>query len=266
MTTNSKRNTARRRTTGGFTLIELLVVIAIIAILAALLLPALASAKERARATGCLNNLRQIGVAIVLYAGDEDDKLVPAEYNVRNGAAKEEGWPTLLRNAGYLPAPTSSEYRQIASGASVFRCPSGRPEVYEANPVSRDDAEGARAFAFTSESTGTKYNLHCWYGINAGLGSAERRPFARFPTDGGDRTENRLTSVASASSEIPAVFDGWWLLNGKDERVNARHSGSRRSNLLFMDGSVQGRSTFRIPSVDSEDSVDGIRWKLPRKS
>ncbi|MCK6491727.1 MAG: prepilin-type N-terminal cleavage/methylation domain-containing protein, partial [Planctomycetes bacterium] len=129
MTTNSKRNTARRRTTGGFTLIELLVVIAIIAILAALLLPALASAKERARATGCLNNLRQIGVAIVLYAGDEDDKLVPAEYNVRNGAAKEEGWPTLLRNAGYLPAPTSSEYRQIASGASVFRCPSGRPEV-----------------------------------------------------------------------------------------------------------------------------------------
>lgn len=249
----------------AFTLIELLVVIAIIAILAAMLLPALALAKEKARSISCINNLKQIGIGLVMYSDDNSDLLVPAEYDVKNGAPYQEGWPTLLYNGKYLPAEKSKTFYTVATGTMVFRCPSALPKVYRFGPVSRDDPEGAMAWPYPSEGSGKRFHIDCWYGINGSTGNPQKWPFVRTPMDRTGGMRPNKFSTAARFPRMPTVFDGYWIHNGKDERINARHSKSTRSNLAFFDGSARSFDTFRIPSVREKEANGEIQWRFPQE-
>ena len=116
----------------GFTLIELLVVIAIIAILAAILFPVFARARENARRSSCTSNMKQIGLGIIQYTQDYDEKYPPVNSNM--------GLPTLPA----YPGPNQyvgwgDEIQPYLKSAQIMQCPS------ESSPFSDNPASGGAA-------------------------------------------------------------------------------------------------------------------------
>jgi prepilin-type N-terminal cleavage/methylation domain-containing protein/prepilin-type processing-associated H-X9-DG protein len=124
-------STPTLRRGNGFTLIELLVVVAIIMLLAALLLPALRSARESARASQCVSNIKQVALALNLYADDNNDTFPPGSWWSTDGFnfAGAGGGPTSSNWQRYIGVSYLGEARAQYStpagvGKSLMRCPS----------------------------------------------------------------------------------------------------------------------------------------------
>jgi prepilin-type N-terminal cleavage/methylation domain-containing protein/prepilin-type processing-associated H-X9-DG protein len=138
-----------RRAQRAFTLIELLVVIAIIAILAAILFPVFAQAREKARQTSCLNNCKQLGIALMMYAGDYDDTLPPAKIGAsppfrHNCAGTGEGYPL-------WPAFWQDVVIPYAKNRDILRCPSRPERGYQPNKADQpvDGNPNSLRFGYT---------------------------------------------------------------------------------------------------------------------
>jgi len=128
---NHLRTEARRRQTRGLTLIELMVVISILSILAALLLPALARAREMARRTFCNNNMKQIGLVLRMYA-DESGGMYPAgSRNDRYGNVRQLEWLGRQTTRNNFGVNGSGLYPDYLEDFDIFVCPSSSNELQD---------------------------------------------------------------------------------------------------------------------------------------
>jgi prepilin-type N-terminal cleavage/methylation domain-containing protein/prepilin-type processing-associated H-X9-DG protein len=222
----TRRGRGQTRRPHGFTLIELLVVIAIIAILAAILFPVFAQAREKARMTGCLSNMKQIGTGLMMYVQDWDQtypriRFLGGDYVWRNAIEP------YLKNQGILACPSNPESK---------KCPP--------DPNRKSDAQGVCAEGWRYHPTrsmpisyGMNSCVTTWYPVNDPNGRPDKvSPLTEAKVPRPAETiiiaEN---TWATADIHMEWTWGGTAGCNGVMTHMTYRAPGGR-ANFIFFDG------------------------------